>query len=387
MINVKLLSLIASSQRKKGKNNLLSTTLSSGHIMLLPVGQMLLEQIVSIVKKHMDPISIAVTLPSIQSSSMLEATGRLENFGDSIYMIDNDQFFLAPTCEEAITVWLKSILDSYKVLPVSFYQISTKYRKEARSRGGLLRTREFLMKDSYSFHQTSKSLEQSRLAHHQAYTDIFAELDIPIHQATADPTAMLGLSSTEWCFSHKLGDDIIVSQDGQKFYNKELVKDISDYKYQKRVIELGHTFDIGQYFSKKLNLICKDSQQKYFYPLLGCYGMGISRLLECIGLRFYKDDKLSLPKSLNTFHCGIMFRSGYDDCLVQTLRKNGFNTLVDSGSGLNVSQCASWFEHFGCRFNIIVNTSSEAPYIISGSDIPQTKLSTISQICNILSNR
>jgi prolyl-tRNA synthetase len=181
---------------------------------LLPLGQLLQDNIARIVAEEMrDMGGQQVTFPALLPREYYEATGRWTEYGDNLFRLKDRRqadFLLGPTHEELFTLLVKDLCSSYKDLPVILFQIQTKYRDEARPRSGILRGREFLMKDSYSFDLNDEGLDKSYQLHRNAYIKIFARLGIDFRIVSAMSGAMGGSKSEEFLAPSPIGEDTFV---------------------------------------------------------------------------------------------------------------------------------------------------------------------------------
>ncbi|GGR59854.1 proline--tRNA ligase [Nocardioides luteus] len=180
----------------------------------LPLGLRVLGKVEGIIREEMAAIgSQEVHFPALLPREPYEATGRWTEYGDGIFRLKDrkgDDYLLGPTHEEMFTLLVKDLYGSYKDLPLSIYQIQTKYRDEARPRAGLLRGREFIMKDSYSFDVTDEGLEKSYAAHRAAYVKIFDRLGFEYVIVSAHSGAMGGSASEEFLAKTDVGEDTYV---------------------------------------------------------------------------------------------------------------------------------------------------------------------------------
>ena len=181
----------------------------------LPLGIRVLRRIENIIREEMDAIGAQELLfPALLPKEPYEATGRWADYGPNIFRLQDRKggdFLLGPTHEEMFTLVVKDLYSSYKDLPLSIYQIQNKYRDEARPRGGLLRGREFVMKDSYSFDVDDAGLERSYQAHREAYVRIFDRLGFDYVIVKATSGAMGGSASEEFLARAAVGEDTYVS--------------------------------------------------------------------------------------------------------------------------------------------------------------------------------
>jgi prolyl-tRNA synthetase len=180
----------------------------------LPLGLMVLRNVERIVREEMDAAGFQeVHLPALLPRDPYEATGRWDDYGDSLFRLHDrhgNDFLLAPTHEEIFTLIVKSMYSSYRDLPLCIYQVQTKYRDEARPRAGLLRGREFVMKDSYSFDLDDVGLQRSYERHRDAYIRTFDRLGLPYVIVSAMSGAMGGSASEEFLAPIEVGEDTFV---------------------------------------------------------------------------------------------------------------------------------------------------------------------------------
>ena len=194
----------------------------------LPLGLAVKNRIEQIVREEMAAAGAQeVFFPALLPKEPYEATGRWEEYGDNIFRLKDRKdadYLLAPTHEEVFTLLVKDLYSSYKELPLSIYQIQNKYRDEARPRAGLLRGREFVMKDAYSFDVTDEGLEKSYQAQRAAYEQIFTRLGLEYVIVKADAGAMGGSKSEEFLNPSPIGEDTFVRSKGGFAANVEAVR-------------------------------------------------------------------------------------------------------------------------------------------------------------------
>lgn len=206
----------------------------------LPLGLTVLRRIEEIVRQEMTAIGAQeVHFPALLPKEPYEATGRWEEYGDGIFRVGDRKaeevapgvrrpnYLLAPTHEEVFTLLVKDLYNSYKDLPLSIYQIQNKYRDEARPRAGLLRGREFIMKDSYSFCLTEEDQQAAYDAHREAYVRIFERLALPALPVAAVSGAMGGSASEEFLYPSEVGEDTFVESPGGYRANVEAVTSVA----------------------------------------------------------------------------------------------------------------------------------------------------------------
>jgi prolyl-tRNA synthetase len=193
----------------------------------LPLGLRVLRKVEQIVREEQDAIGgQEVLFSALQPREPYERTGRWEDYGPNLFRLQDrkqDDYLLAPTHEEMFTLTVKDLFSSYKDLPTMLYQIQSKYRDEARPRAGLLRTREFIMKDAYSFDVSDEGLDASYEKQRVAYQRTFERLGLPTVICRADAGAMGGSRSEEFLHPTSVGEDTFVVSDGGYAANVEAV--------------------------------------------------------------------------------------------------------------------------------------------------------------------
>ena len=204
--------------------------LSSGSYTWMPVGLRVLGKVADIVRRHMNASgAIELQMPIVQPASLWQESGRWDKFGPELLRI-NDRHqrphCVAPTHEEVITALVRDEVSSYRQLPVNLYQIQTKFRDEIRPRFGVMRAREFLMKDAYSFHADEASLKETYERMRQTYCAIFDECGLRYRAVEADSGSIGGSLSHEFHVLSETGEDLIAFSDDDPSFeprNAELV--------------------------------------------------------------------------------------------------------------------------------------------------------------------
>ncbi|MDA5524800.1 proline--tRNA ligase [Yersinia kristensenii] len=195
--------------------------LTSGLYTWLPTGVRVLKKVENIVREEMNNAgAIEVSMPVVQPADLWQESGRWEQYGPELLrFVDRGErpFVLGPTHEEVITDLIRGEINSYKQLPLNFFQIQTKFRDEVRPRFGVMRAREFLMKDAYSFHTTQESLQETYDAMYAAYSKIFSRMDLNFRAVLADTGSIGGSASHEFQVLADSGEDDIVFSTGSDY--------------------------------------------------------------------------------------------------------------------------------------------------------------------------
>jgi len=312
---------------------------SSGIYSYLPLGHRVLNNINNIIRKHMNSKGAQELLMSaIQPIEIWQKTGRDKDLKEVMFKFKDKrerQFCLGPTHEEEITEIVRRYICSYKQLPITLYQIQTKFRDEPRPRFGLMRGCEFIMKDAYSFDINEDGLDINYEKMLGCYQDIFKECEIGFITHEADSGVMGGSVSHEFMVPADIGEDTL-------FYCKDCVKYFKDKgKWpdckkglkEKKMIEIGHIFKLGTKYSLAQKAYFLDDKGKELPLIMGCYGIGVSRLFAAI-VEVNSDDKgIIWPKKISPFDVSLVV---LDQSLLQealslqgSLEKEGFSVLVD----------------------------------------------------------
>ncbi|MGP4068010.1 proline--tRNA ligase [Halobacillus sp. B29] len=195
--------------------------LASGIYSFLPIGRRVLSKVEAIVREEMEKIGAhEMLMPALEPSELWKETGRWTTFGSELMRINDRhgrEFALGATHEEVITSMVRNEVKSYKQLPLSVYQIQTKFRDEARPRFGLLRGREFLMKDAYSFNESYESLDQTYEQMFEAYSNVFRRCGLNFRAVIADSGAMGGKDTHEFMVLSEVGEDVIAYSDTSRY--------------------------------------------------------------------------------------------------------------------------------------------------------------------------
>ena len=279
----------------------------------LPLGIRVLENIKGIIREELNNIGCQeVLMSALQNPEPWEKTGRFSDQEVDIWfkteLASGGELGLAPTHEEPITNLLKTYIKSYKDLPLYVYQFQTKFRNELRAKSGIMRGREFLMKDLYSFHTSEEDLNDFYKKVEQAYANIFNRLGLG--DVTHETFASGGIFSK---YSHEyqtilpVGEDTIYyNSDKSLVFNKEVFEDdvLAEFGAKKEDFEETRAAEVGNIFKLKfkysepleLNFVDENNETKTVY--MGCYGIGVSRVMGVIAEKFADEKGLVWPESV-----------------------------------------------------------------------------------------
>ena len=282
----------------------------------LPLGLRVIDNIKQIIREELNNIGCEeLQMSALQNPDPWEKTGRFNDQEVDIWfktgLASGGELGLAPTHEEPVTSMLKSYISSYKDLPLYVYQFQTKFRNELRAKSGILRGREFLMKDLYSFHATEEDLDKFYAEVEKAYERIFTRLGIG--DDTFETFASGGIFSK---YSHEFQtllpvgeDDVYYNADKSAGLNKEVFNDevledlgLKGEKFDTATAaEVGNIFKLKFKYSEPLGLKYIDEENKQQTVYMGCYGIGVSRVMGVIAEKFADDKGLVWPESIAPF--------------------------------------------------------------------------------------
>ena len=284
-------------------------------------------KIVNIIRKNLEDFGCAeVSLPILQPKNLWKESGRWDIYSNNKQMFyfsgRNGKYCLAPTGEEIVLDFVRDNIVSYKDLPINIFQIGNKYRDEIRVRGGILRSKEFLMKDGYSFHSSFEDMVLEYENMKKCYFKIFEDLEMDVVSVKALNSDMGGKVSEEFmCFSEIGEDRILINEDKTLALNEEVLQDEKALEMLKQAnedfdinklkvascLELGHIFQLGQFYSEKMNGFFVDETGKKKAYYMGCYGIGVNRVLGAICENNCDEEGLVWPKAVAPYSSVIIY--------------------------------------------------------------------------------
>ena len=312
---------------------------SSGLYTFLPLGYKVLRKVENVIQEEIDKIgAMRVSMPIITDEKLWQESGRADSYGDEMLKINDragHNLVYSPTNEEAVVDVVRGQINSYKNLPLQLYQINWKFRDEIRPRFGLMRAREFLMFDNYSFAKDISDSEQIFNKNCEAYLRIFYRLGLKAIPMQADNGAIGGSFSCEFQILADSGESKVYYEkycydefcelcakkdvswnDFKKIangktwawteekYNENDVKkngfDINNI-VETRGIEVGHNFVFGDKYTKAMGVKVKDTNGEDFYPQMGSYGIGVSRVVQGAVEANHDDKGIIWPEAMSPF--------------------------------------------------------------------------------------
>jgi prolyl-tRNA synthetase len=352
----------------------------AGVYTFLPLGLRVLNKIEDIIRKHMDEISSEIVMTSLHPRKIWEQTERLTKVdvlmqasgaNEASTKRNDTSYILGSTHEEMVTPLVKEFVQSYKDLPVALYQIQTKFRNEARAKSGLLRGREFRMKDLYSFHISEEDLLRYYEVVKQKYLDVYNELGL------GDSTFVTLASGGDFTtgFSHEFqtvlesGEDIIyLYRDKKIAYNKEVVSEENakklgvDFEKLEKVkaSEVGNIFPLNTKFSQAFDFTVLDANGEPKIVYMGSYGIGPSRLMGVIVEKFSDVKGMIWPENIAPFTYHIVTDNNPESIkIAQKLYKTyKDNALWDDRTDVSFGEKLFDADLIGCPQRLVVTKRS-----------------------------
>lgn len=366
----------------------------------LPLGLRVLNKVSNIVREEMDSIGgQEVLMPLLHPSSLWKQTGGWDKI-DVLFKVKSrtdKEYALAQSNEETVTPLAKEWIHSAKDLPLAIYHINWKFRDELRSKSGIMRGREFLMKDMYSFHATQADFDTFYAKAKAAYLNVYRRLGLTAKATEASGGAFTEKVSYEFEVLTDAGEapilycskcDYCVNVDDIKTYKEGDNCPIcgNDKLKSAMASEVGNVFDLGQKYSKAFDMAFTDSEGKKVYPIMGCYGIGISRTMGVIVEKFNDERGILWPASiapftvhltsLNTNETAVIKRA---DEVYEQLTKAGIEVLYDERTDVGAGQKLAEADMIGCPVRIVVSTKTGDKVELKKRDEKESQLLSVEQ--------
>ena len=325
---------------------------ASGIYNWLPLGIKVLRKVENIVRREMDKSGAQeILMPMVQPGDLWKESGRWQQYGRELLTFQDRherEFCLGPTHEEIITNLCRNDIRSHKQLPVTFYQIQTKFRDEIRPRYGVMRSREFIMKDAYSFDLSKEGMNHSYNIMREAYERIFDSMGLDYRIVKADSGAIGGSDSEEFHVLADSGEDLLAFSDKSDYaINADLlIEALSDQDPEsldgqpspdgkgnlklKRGIEVGHIFKLGKKYSESMKLVLQGDKGNIF-PEMGCYGIGISRIVAAAIEQNHDDKGIIWPDAISPYEIALVEINPKGDKALKKLCSQLYNSLKEKG--------------------------------------------------------
>lgn len=364
--------------------------LGSGIFSMLPLGLRVQQQIENIIREEMKKLGAQeLLLPALQPARLWQESGRLTTMDPPLFQTTDrhgKELVLASTHEEVITDLARKFINSYKDLPLPVFQIQTKFRNEMRPTGGLLRVREFQMKDLYSFHSSNEDLAKFYELVRQAYELIFKRCKLDALSVEASSGTIGGSLSHEFSVEAASGEDkVAVCASCQFAANLETLTGPEQPcpKCQgnfvvKSCIEAGHTFQLGVKYSEKMGAYFVDENGQRNLLQMGCYGIGVGRLLAAIVEVHHDDQGLIWPAAVSPFQLQMVALQPSVLSVAQSLAEkvaHNFDVLLDDRA-VSAGQKLAEMDLLGVTYRVVVSEKTQKKGIVEWSERSSGKKAT-----------
>jgi prolyl-tRNA synthetase len=374
--------------------------LMAGVYSYLPLGLRVLNNIEHIVREEMDAIGgQEILMPMLHPKAIWEATGGWKNI-DVLFKIQSrteKEYALGQSEEEVVTPLVLKRANTYKDLPLAVYQIHWKFRDELRAKSGLLRGREFFMKDMYSFHTTQEDFDRFYEVAKKAYLKIFERMNL-----TAKATEASGGS-----FSEKISYEFMVLTDAGEddiFYcnvcdfcvNAEIAKQKEGDGCPRcgkgtleraKASEVGNVFDLGQKYGKDFDLGFTNENGEKKYPIMGCYGIGISRAMGVIVEKFHDERGIIWPESVAPFQVHLLeFGSASGAKVYEDLQESGVEVLYDDRK-VSAGEKLADADLIGIPYRFIVSEKTGDKVEVKKRSESEARLMTIEEAMKLVGEK
>lgn len=366
---------------------------SAGIYSYLPLGLRVLQKIAGIIREEMEALGAQeIFMPALIEKKYMESTGRW-NVDISIEAKARNEkdasFVLGWSHEDILTAMMLKFINSYKDFPISLYQIQTKFRHEPRAKSGMLRGREFMMKDLYSFHADEGDFKRFYEEVRKAYLKIFERCGIKAIYTVAAGGVFTLANTHEFQIISPMGEDtIFVCKKCGYAENKEICtggecKKCGGSMEEERAIEVGNIFPLGTKYSEAFNLQYTDKDGSKKYPVMGSYGIGLSRLMGTIVEVHNDENGIIWPKSVAPFDIHLIAIGedvqGEADKIYEKLQKNDTPVLYDNRVDSTAGEKFADADLIGIPTRMIVSTKTlkEKSVEIKARETDATKLEKI----------
>lgn len=344
--------------------------LMAGVYSYLPLGFRVLKKVEQIVREEMNAVGgQEILMPVLHPKAIWEKTGGWSRI-DVLFKIKSrtgKDYALGQSEEEVVTPLVMGRVKTYKDLPLAVYQIHWKYRDELRAKSGILRGREFYMKDMYSFHENQDDFDRFYATVKEAYFRVFRRLGLVVKATEASGGTFSQKISYEFMVLTDAGEDDILTCNNCPFcVNIEIAKQKEgDYcpscghgtLAQAKASEVGNVFDLGQKYGKDFDLTFRGRDGKGHHAIMGCYGIGVSRLVGVIAEKFHDEKGIVWPATVAPFDVHLLSLRADEEALrvANMLAEDGFSVLLDDRPEQSAGEKFAESELIGIPVQVVVS--------------------------------
>lgn len=347
--------------------------LMAGSYTLLPLGMKVVQKINAIIREEMNATGAQeLLMPLLHPKEIWNETGRWDKAKEVMYQFEkNDkEYALSFTHEEIVMDLIRKHANSYKDFPIKVYHFSTKFRNEPRAKSGILRGREFMMKDLYSAHVSEEDLMKYYWEVADAYLRIFKRIGFDVKIAEADGGVFTSEHTHEFQVLCDVGEDTIYMADGWKFAKNDEVMTEEDRKapdlQAMKSIEVGNIFPLGTMYAEKMNALFTDSDGTRKPAWFASYGIGPTRVMGTLVELFHDDRGIVWPKSVAPFQVHLINLKNQNanlksegDKVYETLLANNIDVLYDDREDTGPGQKFADADLIGIPVRLVVSAKTE----------------------------
>src|SRR4030042_2376870 len=367
--------------------------LAAGIYSFLPLGWQVHQKIENIIREEMNKIGgQELLLPTLQPKYLWQESQRWDSMDPPLFVLKDQhqkEYALGSTHEEVMTDLARRLIKSYQDLPLYLYQIQNKFRNEIRSTGGLLRVREFMMKDLYSFHANQKDLDDYYQKVVESYKKIFTRCGFVVKVVEASTGSMGGDVSHEFMMLCPTGEDkILFCQKCDFATSKEADKKCpkcSSPLKEGRSIENGHVFKLGTKYSQSMGayFVDKDGQKKLIW--MGCYGIGLGRLMATVVEAHHDEKGIIWPKEIAPYQVHLIELKSKNlklagEKVYQELQAKGIDVLYDDREDVSAGVKFADADLIGLPVRLVVSEKTKDKIEWKNRDSQKTELLTLPEV-------
>lgn len=339
--------------------------LMAGSYTLLPLGMRVVQKINQIIREEMNKTGAQeLLMPLLHPKEIWNETGRWETAREVMYQFEkNDrEYALSFTHEEIVMDLIRKHTNSYKNLPVKVYHFSTKFRNELRAKSGILRGREFMMKDLYSAHTSEEDLMKYYWQVADAYLEIFKRIGINVKITEADGGVFTASHTHEFQALCEVGEDTIYYKEGWKFWkNKEVMtqEELDDPGIKSaQAIEVGNIFPLGTMYAEKMNALFTDRDGSRKPVWFASYGIGPTRVMGTVVEISHDDRGIIWPESIAPFAVHLIGLNDQADKVYDQLLAEGIEVLFDDREDTGAGEKFADADLIGIPVRLVVSSKT-----------------------------
>lgn len=340
--------------------------LMAGSYSLMPLGRLVEQKIEQIIREEMDSVGAQeVLMPLMHPKELWNETGRWDSAKEVMYQFKKNEkeYALSFTHEEIVLDLIRKHANSYKDFPIKIYHFSTKFRNELRAKSGILRGREFLMKDLYSAHTTKEDLDKYYFEVAEAYMRVFGRMGLEVVMTEAAGGVFTKDHTHEFQLFSEAGEDTIYFCKKCDLWQNQEILDADETCFkcggkidrEKSAIEVGNIFRFGTSYSQKMGVSFTDEDGKKQFVYLGSYGIGTTRLVGAI-VEVSNDDKgIIWPKSVAPFDVHLVSLSDEGEKVYKQLKEAGVDVLWDDRADVSAGEKFADADLIGIPIRLVVS--------------------------------